>query len=53
LTEALRQIVKEPATAYAMGERSYALGQGELSWARNAEISGQAYSQAIAQRGRA
>lgn len=53
LTDALRRIVQEPATAHAMGERSYALGQGELSWARNAEISGQAYSQAIAQRGRA
>ncbi|MBY0237366.1 MAG: glycosyltransferase family 4 protein, partial [Burkholderiaceae bacterium] len=53
LTEALRRIVKEPALAQAMGERSYALGQRELSWARNAEISSQAYSQAIAKRGRA
>ncbi|MEL4180635.1 glycosyltransferase family 4 protein [Roseateles sp. PN1] len=52
LTNALRRIIKEPATAYAMGERSYALGQGELSWARNAEISGQAYAKALSLRAR-
>lgn len=52
LTSALRRLLNEPGLAQAMGERSYALGQGEMSWARNAEISAQAYAKAIALRGR-
>lgn len=47
LAAALRRLIETPELAQQMAERSLALGQGDLSWRRNAQISAEAYRRAI------